>query len=114
MFPSVQIDSICIVPQVISAGMQTGDMAHALAQMQQAAAVAARYQLSTWPLHMHLLEALLTTSASLQEADEALQVKHKSVMGSTCFLFCQCSYKILGRVVMNALIYVSEVGVGGC
>ena len=89
-------------------------MAHALAQMQQAAAVAARYQLSTWPLHMHLLEALLTTSASLQGADEALQVKHKLVMGSTCFLSCQCPYKILGRVVMNALICVSEVGDGGC
>ena len=65
--------------------MQKGDMAHALAQMQQAAAIAARYQLSTWPLHMHLLEALLITSAPLQGADKALQVNHNSVMGSTCF-----------------------------
>ena len=89
-------------------------MAHALAQMQQAAAVAARYQLSTWPLHMHLLEALLTTSAFLRGADGALQVKHKSVMGSTCFLFCQCPFDILGRVVINALMHDSEVGDGGC
>ena len=49
-------------------------MGHAIAKLQQAAAVAARYLLSTWELRMHFVEALLTTSVSLHGADEALKV----------------------------------------
>ena len=51
-------------------------MSHALAQLQQAAALATRYQLSTWFLSMHFMEAVLTTPVSLQDADGGLMVGH--------------------------------------
>ena len=60
--------------QIVSAGIQEGNIGQATAQLQQAAAVAARYLLSTWVLHMHFVEALLIHPASLEGADEALKV----------------------------------------
>ena len=48
-------------------------MSHAAAQLQQAAAVAARFQLSTWELSMHFVEALLIAPLFLEGADEALK-----------------------------------------
>jgi len=49
-------------------------MSHALSKLHQAAAVATRYQLSTWFLSMHFVEAVLTTPVFLQDADGALKV----------------------------------------
>ncbi len=60
--------------QVILAGLQEGDTYHAVAQLHQAAAVAARYSLSTWGLSMHFVEALLSMPVSLEGSDEALKV----------------------------------------
>lgn len=60
--------------QVISAGVQEGDLGHAVDQLHQAAAVAARHSLSTWGLSMHFVEALLTMPVSLEGTDEALKV----------------------------------------
>ena len=51
-----------------------------MVQLQQAAAVAARYQLGAWELSMHLVEALLIMPVSLEGADEALKVRAMSFL----------------------------------
>ena len=72
--------------QAVSAGIQEGDIGQAVAQLHQAAAVAARYQLSTWGLSMHFMEALLIMPMSLEGADEALKVCAMSLCPHLCIL----------------------------
>ena len=69
--------------QAVSKAVEGGDMAHAVPRLQQATAVAAQYQLSTWPLRMHFIEAILTRPIPLGGAEEA-------VKASSCFPFPQC------------------------
>ena len=52
-------------------------MAHALAHLQQATTVAAQYQLSTWPLSMHFIEAILILPMSLGGAEDVLEASHR-------------------------------------
>ena len=48
-------------------------MAHALAHLQHATSVAARYQLSAWHLRMHFIEAILTLPIPLGGAEDAVK-----------------------------------------
>ena len=48
-------------------------MARALAHLQQATSVAARYQLSAWHLRMHFIEAILTLPIPLGGAEDAVK-----------------------------------------
>lgn len=63
-------------------------MGYALAQLQQALAVAAQYQLSAWRLRMHFVEAILTAPISLEGADGALEVRLQSFLATNT----PCSY----------------------
>ena len=98
--------------QVISAGVQEGDLGHAVAQLHQAAAVAARYSLSTWGLSMHFVEALLTMPVSLEGTDEALKVCTGLFARTPASLTVTCTCQ-MEDAVHGALRNSSHACIGG-